>query len=138
MVVFTIRRLCRFLSLSNQPFVIYIVEQSDDGRKFNRGQLLNIGFDVACKDMCDIFVFHDVDLIPSDDLLSAYTTLPLGSNLMHIAKVWDRYNSDAKYFGGIMAFSKEQFQRINGFPNNFWGWGGEDNELYLRSKEVCL
>jgi predicted glycosyltransferase involved in capsule biosynthesis len=130
--------MCRFLTRSNQPFVIYIVEQSDDKRKFNRGQLLNIGFDVACKEMCDIFIFHDVDLIPSEDLLSAYTTVPSGSHPVHIAKVWDRYNSAPNYFGGIIAFSKEQFQRINGFPNNFWGWGGEDDELYSRSKEVGL
>jgi hypothetical protein len=26
------------------------------------------------------------------------------------------------------------FNKINGFPNNFWGWGGEDDELYKRTK----
>jgi hypothetical protein len=23
-------------------------------------------------------------------------------------------------------------QRINGFPNTFWGWGGEDDEMQKR------
>ena len=31
---------------------IYIIEQSNDERKFNRGKLLNIGFDIAKKNKC--------------------------------------------------------------------------------------
>jgi len=33
-----------------EDFKVFIVEQSDDKRKFNRGKLLNIGFDLARKD----------------------------------------------------------------------------------------
>lgn len=47
---------------------LYIVEQSIDGRKFNRGKLLNIGFDLAMREGCVAFLFHDVDLLPSDEL----------------------------------------------------------------------
>lgn len=50
-------------------FRVYVVEQSaDDGLKFNRGKLLNIGFDLARAEGCSSFVFHDVDLLPSDEL----------------------------------------------------------------------
>ena len=31
-----------------------------------------------------------------------------------------------------MGFTTAQFNKINGFPNNFWGWGGEDDEIYKR------
>lgn len=31
-----------------------------------------------------------------------------------------------------MAFTKAQFQKVNGYSNEFWGWGGEDNEMHRR------
>ena len=57
---------------------------------------------------------------------------------MHIAKLWNRYNNNDKYFGGIVAFSVQQFRLINGFPNNFWGWGGEDDEMMKRIDEARI
>lgn len=128
-------KITNFLSLAHLNFKIFIIEQSNDGRKFNRGKLLNIGFDIAVKNRCEIFIFHDVDLLPSPELLDFYTRLP-SSNPIHIARVWPRYSTNHKYFGGIVSFNEEQFVRINGFPNNFWGWGGEDDELYNRTREV--
>ena len=117
---------------------IYIIDQSDDQRKFNRGKLLNIGFDYAKKhnQNHDVFIFHDVDLLPQDDLGDAYSTFP--NTPYHIARVWDRYSNNPKYFGGVVSFSKTDFKRINGYPNTFWGWGGEDDELQLRCQNLGL
>ena len=81
-------------------------------------QLLNIGFDLALNDGCNVFIFHDVDLIPSKDLLPQYTGVPTAGPC-HIASVWSRYNNNDKYFGGIVSFTRSQFERINGFLNNF-------------------
>jgi hypothetical protein len=94
-------------------FRIYIVEQSnDDGYKFNRGKLLNIGFDLAKKNKHDIFIFHDVDLLPDSNLASSYSTFP--RKPLHIARVWGRYSNNPKYFGGAVSFSSADFKRING------------------------
>ena len=115
---------------------IYIIEQSDDQRKFNRGKLLNIGFDFALKrsekhpPRHNIFIFHDVDLLPQSDLAEEYARYP--ARPMHIARVWDRYSNNPKYFGGIVSFSEDDMKRINGYPNTFWGWGGEDDEMQKR------
>ena len=100
---------------------IYIVEQSDDGRKFNRGKLLNIGFDYArknAKPKHDVFIFHDVDLLPNDNLGEWYAEFPKVP--IHIARVWDRYSNNPKYFGGVVSFSESDYKRINGYPNTFW------------------
>ena len=95
---------------------IYIIEQSDDQRKFNRGKLLNIGFDIArskfSKRNHDVFIFHDVDLLPDQDLAVWYTKFPKFP--IHIARVWDRYSGNPKYFGGVVSFSSSDYKRING------------------------
>ena len=118
--------------LKDDEYKIFVVEQSNDQRKFNRGQLLNIGFEYAVKEGYNNFIFHDADLLPSDELKEYYENIPeIGP--VHIAAVWDRYGSNQKYFGGIVVFNKKMFERINGYPNDFWGWGGEDDELYKRT-----
>jgi len=99
-------------------FHIYIIEQSsDDGLKFNRGKLLNIGFDLARKKKAgqrqhDVFIFHDVDLLPGDDLKTWYSKFP--KRPIHIARVWNRYSGNPKYFGGVVSFSSSDYRRING------------------------
>jgi hypothetical protein len=47
-----------------------------------------------------------------------------------------RYSGNPKYIGGAVAFSEADFRAINGFPNTFWGWGGEDDEMRKRIDEV--
>ncbi len=34
--------------------------------------------------------------------------------------------------GGVTAITTSDFARLNGFSNSFWGWGGEDDDLYHR------
>lgn len=120
-----------------EDYHIYIVEQSNDGRKFNRGKLLNIGFDYAKRTRPhDVFIFHDVDLLPADDLGSWYARFP--RRPIHIARCWDRYSNNPKYFGGIVSFSASDMRRINGYPNTFWGWGGEDDEMQKRCERLGI
>ncbi len=34
--------------------------------------------------------------------------------------------------GGILAIPADHFLRVNGFSNMFWGWGGEDDDMFER------
>lgn len=131
-----LNRLVDFMSsfLAGKDYKIFVITQNDDGRKFNRGQLLNIGFKIAKDEGYDTFIFHDVDLLPSPELKKYYTTYP-ESKPVHIAAVWERYGGNPSYFGGIVGFNAIMFKKVNGFPNNFWGWGGEDDELLKRTKK---
>ena len=111
-------------------YKIIIIEQANH-KKFNRGRLLNIGF-LLSKHKFNYFIFHDIDLIPNIDLLHYYGCYP--SKPIHLASVWDKYTkgSFSFYFGGVNSFNKTDFEAINGYPNDYWGWGGEDDELYNR------
>ncbi|XP_075472333.1 beta-1,4-galactosyltransferase 2 isoform X1 [Ascaphus truei] len=110
---------------------IYIINQHGEDT-FNRAKLLNIGFLEALKEAeYDCFIFSDVDLIPMDDrnLYHCY------EQPRHFAIAMDKFGFRlpyAGYFGGVSGLSKTQFLKINGFPNEYWGWGGEDDDIYNR------
>ncbi|KAK2148992.1 hypothetical protein LSH36_472g01064 [Paralvinella palmiformis] len=36
------------------------------------------------------------------------------------------------YFGGAISLKPEHIEKINGFPNRVFGWGGEDDEIFAR------
>ncbi|XP_010714514.2 beta-1,4-galactosyltransferase 2 [Meleagris gallopavo] len=111
---------------------IYIINQYGEDT-FNRAKLLNVGFLEALKDdeEYDCFIFSDVDLIPMDDrnLYRCY------EQPRHFAVGMDKFGFRlpyAGYFGGVSGLSKSQFLKINGFPNEYWGWGGEDDDIFNR------
>ena len=120
---------------------VMIIEQSDDGRKFNRGALLNSGYINAMKShYYRGIIFHDVDLLPSDKMIPFYAMgifnpkyTKSDKKIIHLAHNWGRYASlGTGYIGGVTMFETTQFNNINGFPNYFEGWGGEDDALRER------
>lgn len=119
---------------NNSIFHIFIVEQSPE-HKFNRGALLNLGFIEASKQGYNVFIFHDVDLLPGDSIAPYYVKNP--KIPIHIARCWDRYKGQ-EYLGGIISISGKNFTDLNGYPNNYWGWGGEDDELRRRVNDINL
>ena len=98
--------------------------------KINTDGLIVQGIGKAYKNKT---ILHDVDLLPSDELGEWYASYP--DKPIHIAKCWNRYNKDAKYFGGIVSISANDMMKINGFPNTFWGWGGEDEAMRNRCEK---
>ncbi|KAI2649800.1 Beta-1,4-galactosyltransferase 3 [Labeo rohita] len=106
-----------FLQRQQVHYGIYIVHQSGNST-FNRAKLLNVGVREALKeeDWSCIFL-HDVDLLPENDH-NTYTCHP---QLPY-----------SQYFGGVSAVTPEQYLKMNGFPNQYWGWGGEDDDIAAR------
>ena len=42
------------------------------------------------------------------------------------------------FFGAVTAISRAHFELLNGFSNQFWGWGGEDDDMEERIKHAKL
>ena len=111
-------------------YMVYVAHQVDD-KLLNRGQLKNIAAKYAFDDGCDYIAWHDVDMLPSSDCDYSYPEdVPI-----HIATKLTKYQDDMsydQYFGGVVLFTKEQVEKVNGYSNEYWDWGQEDDDLFWR------
>lgn len=128
-----LKKITQYLENKEINHKIFVIHQ-DNGKMFNRGMLLNIGFKYALKNKCDYVVFHDVDMLPVDVDYS-YSDIPLhlSTNFHYFPNQNEKIVFD-EYFGGVTLFPTEVFQQINGYSNKYWGWGYEDDDLLLRCK----
>ncbi|XP_009463249.1 PREDICTED: beta-1,4-galactosyltransferase 3 [Nipponia nippon] len=121
-----------FLQRQQLQYGIYVVHQAGNST-FNRAKLLNVGVKEALKDEeWDCLFLHDVDLIPENDH-NLYTCDPW--NPKHVSIAMNKFGYSLpypQYFGGVSALTPDQYMKINGFPNEYWGWGGEDDDIATR------
>ncbi|XP_029535724.1 beta-1,4-galactosyltransferase 3 [Oncorhynchus nerka] len=120
-----------FLQRQQLNYGIYVIHQAGN-YTFNRAKLMNVGFREAMREEdWDCLFFHDVDLIPEDDR----NTYMCDANPKHTAIAMDKFGYKLPYkmyFGGVSALSPLHYLKMNGFPNNYWGWGGEDDDIGVR------
>ena len=127
-----IPRVGKYLENQGIDYQIYFAHQVDD-KLFNRAATKNIAAKHAFEDGCDYIVWHDIDMIPDEDGGADYT-FPTDKP-RHIATNISQMNYQLKYeeyFGGAILFSKEQVERTNGYSNDYWDWGMEDDDLFWR------
>ena len=119
------------LSIQKHKVDIFVIEQNN-GDKFNRGLLLNLGYLIA-KQICeyDRYIFHDVDSYPNQDIYDMYFT-NLDKTIHYASPELGYKYTFPNFLGGVIGLPKSDFEKVNGFPNNFFGWGGEDDALYNR------
>jgi hypothetical protein len=108
---------------------IVVVEQ-EPGAPFNRGRLLNIGMKLTAE-ATDYYCLHDVDAVP---IVANYSCpsqpLRLVNNVVGAAGVASERNGH--YFSGAVSIRKDQAFAANGFSNEYWGWGKEDDDFFFR------
>lgn len=114
-------------------YEIYVIEQ-EPGRLFNRSKLFNVAFDLF-EVRHHTFVFHDVDMLPQD---AVYETVDRPTHLCGSATQFGGGKPYQSYFGGVTALNCEDFRTVNGFSNEYWGWGAEDDDLRFRVKKEGL
>ena len=110
---------------------IVICEQGND-LPFNRGWLLNCGFDFY-KNCSSYFAFHDVDMLCNSSNIQYAYSYP--EQPRHIATACSQFRYKmpyANYCGGVMLINKQDFIKCNGYSNQYNGWGCEDDDFYKR------
>ena len=112
------------LVVKHMPKTKVVVIEQNGGKLFNRGKVLNVGFDLY-RDKTKYFMTHDVDMNPSVEVIkSVYTKEDI-----EMFRIRSAHTSS---LGGIIKVKNDIIFAINGFPNNIWGWGIEDRALYYR------
>lgn len=121
-----------FLQKQQLDYTIFLIELAV-GIEFNRALLFNVGFrESLLLDNFTCFIFHDVDLLPENDRIfyRCSENMP-----RHLSVAVDRMKYKLPYatiFGGVTAMTREQFEKVNGFSNMYFGWGGEDDDMSVR------
>jgi hypothetical protein len=116
---------------TNHYFDIYVIDQYNT-YKFNKDILLNSGYNIAKQNYnYDRYIFHDVDSYPTQELFDIYFKY-IDKNIHFASPFLDYKYTFNNFFGGVVSFKQSDFEKINGYPNNFYGWGGEDDALLNR------
>ena len=116
------------LIVKNMPTTRVIVIEQIEGKLFNRGKLLNVGF-TEYKDKCNYFITHDVDINPTEPCLNNYYSPKTENNIRGILV------SPKVTLAPIVKIPHNLIFKMNGFPNDIWGWGVEDKVLEIR--RIC-
>lgn len=110
-----------------ENFEILIIEQFNQ-KPFNKGFLNNVGYTLKSEKSTYV-CFHDVDLIPE---YADYSYPIMPSHISSHCSQFKYVNIQDKIMGGVILFNNEHYEKVNGFSNEYEGWGKEDDDLYHR------
>jgi xylosylprotein 4-beta-galactosyltransferase len=144
----SLQRLCsrlpRHLERHGIEFALLLVRQVDT-HPFNRGALVNTGLSAVMQHMVHgskfrpdwhtYLALQDIDRFPTQENRSCE---PFSSTYYSDPGPMPRVLHPTSYTGGVLLLQSTLFRAVNGFSNRFWGWGHEDNELYLRLRRCGL
>ena len=115
------------------PYEIHIAEQAP-GKPFNRGAIKNAGFALAHAN-ADYVVFHDVDYVP---MWADYSRVHAPTVLIRWGVAERPPTEPSATPGCVVALPVDDFVRVNGYSNDYWGWGFEDVDLQQRCLRAGL
>lgn len=120
-----------FMDKTKLEYKIFIIKQKNQSHALNLGKLYNSGFEIAENENFDKFIFHDINILPNDDMIPYY--IRNSKSPIHLGYHANISTYDIFYLGSIM-FNKSKFIDINGYPLNITGWYGWDREILNRMK----
>ena len=132
-------RLDGHLKRQHTPNQIFILNQVDS-RPFNRGALANAAlvllngnslqpFETEGSQTFDYVAIHDVDRYPAR---RNATCASASANYYSFPSASPRVLHPTSFAGGVLVVTTSLYRAVNGFSNSFWGWGEEDNDMFIR------
>jgi hypothetical protein len=106
---------------------VVVIEQNE-GKLFNRGALLNVAFK-EYENKTKYFFTHDVDINPTKKCIEEHYIKDVTEE-----EVLGILTSPCSTLAPIVKIKNSVIHKINGFPNDIWGWGTEDKALQNRSE----
>ena len=110
-------------------YTLMVLEQNDD-QHFNRGKLYNIGYLESLKRLqpgeTPYYCHSNVDIVPKSVDYSLFTR---------------GFRDIQGWEGGLGAMyfcDGDSYSAVNGYPNDMWGWGGDDSALIERAKVMNI
>lgn len=112
-------------------WALWVIEQGHS-TGFNRGWLTNLGINAVLKAYSKVtcIVLHDVDRYPKSFV--NYTACHKPLQLSSENDQWSGSVPYQQYAGGVVSLSPLHWQQINGMSNQYFGWGGEDDDFHHR------
>lgn len=141
-------RLPAHLDGQGVEFHLLAVNQVDK-HPFNRAALANVGvtilggggrragFDALDRRTFGCLAIHDVDRAPADSASNA-SCASLSAHYYSCSNLIPHVLHPESFTGGVLLVRDSVYRAVNGFSNEFWGWGHEDNDFYLRLRACGL
>lgn len=89
-------------------------------------------FSTQVNNVCVPLYLQDVDLLPETDKNIFYCD----TQARHLSPAIDEQRYHPLFynqFGGAVALNKDNYIKMNGFPNRYAGWGSEDDDVCART-----
>ena len=121
-----------FMQRQELAYQFFVVEQINN-QPFNKGIIMNAGFKEIVmlnrlrrefKNFVEFecVIFHDVDLLPTNDL-NLYSCPQKPRHLSILVDNFDYLKLYPILVGGVINFPISKFIQVNGYSNEYWGWG---------------
>jgi hypothetical protein len=114
----------KFYFNKNKVAYKIVISEQNNNRRFNRGLLLNVAFLESEKIFPDKKIYFHMNADYTIDISREFPAELLEIN--GDSGFLELYRPPHPVLGSACLFDAESYKKINGFPNDLEGWGGDD------------
>lgn len=121
-----------FKKFPQLKYKIIICEQTRSNKKYNKGQLINLGLLIAKNEECTHIVINNLNTHIISEMIPYYFAFKeANKGIVNIGFNWTDFYQK-KLLTDITLWNLDLLIKIGGYPNNIWGWGCSERIVYHR------